>query len=108
MDGVQAALAVMSRGLRSPVPPAPPPPLAALMRACWAPLPEQRPDFAQIVSELETWAAAMDGAGGPLLAPAAAPPPPPAAAAAATGGEAGGEAGGGGAPGRVGAPRGAA
>ncbi|GAB4819878.1 hypothetical protein N2152v2_006924 [Parachlorella kessleri] len=53
MDGVQAALAVMNRGLRPDIPPHTPPPFAQLMRACWAALPDQRPDFAWIVPQLE-------------------------------------------------------
>lgn len=69
MDGVQAALAVMNRGLRPEVPPHTPEPFACLMRACWAPTPDQRPDFGVVVAELERMASevaqqAQQGGGG--------------------------------------------
>ncbi len=50
---LQAALAVMNRGLRPEIPSATPPPLTALTRACWAPAPASRPAFSDIVSSLE-------------------------------------------------------
>lgn len=53
MNGVQAAIAVMSRGLRPEVPAHTPGVLAALMRECWAPLPEQRPAFDVICERLQ-------------------------------------------------------
>ena len=46
-----------------------PPPFAALMRACWAPVPDQRPDFGQIVEELEAWAQQLDAVPQPVGAP---------------------------------------
>ena len=55
MNGVQAALAVVNRGLRPDIPAHTPPALAELIRACWAPVPEQRPNFEQAAA----WLAAI-------------------------------------------------
>ncbi|GBF95241.1 TKL kinase [Raphidocelis subcapitata] len=52
MNGVQAALAVVNRGLRPEIPAHTPEVLAALIRACWAPVPEQRPTFERVVAWL--------------------------------------------------------
>jgi len=41
-----------TRGLRPGIPPHTPPVLADLIRACWAPVPEQRPTFDQVVGWL--------------------------------------------------------
>ena len=53
LDGIQAALAVMVRGLRPDIPPHTPPALAELIRDCWRPVPDQRPGFAALVPRLE-------------------------------------------------------
>ena len=53
LNGVQAALAVMSKGMRPIIPESTPPGLAALITACWAPVPEQRPPFDVVVERLE-------------------------------------------------------
>lgn len=53
VSGIQAALAVMHRGLRPGIPSHTPPALAALIRDCWQPLPDQRPGFADITQRLE-------------------------------------------------------
>jgi serine/threonine protein kinase len=53
LNGVQAALAVMSKGMRPSIPERTPPALAALITACWAPVPEQRPPFTVVVERLE-------------------------------------------------------
>lgn len=54
MNGIQAALAVMERGLRPAIPPHTPPELAHLISACWAAIPEQRPSFSDIAARLDT------------------------------------------------------
>ena len=53
---MQAALAVMNRGMRPEIPPHTPPPFARMMQSCWAPTPDQRPDFGWVVAELEAMA----------------------------------------------------
>lgn len=53
MNGMQAAMAVMNRGLRPDIPPSTPSPLTMLIKNCWAPIPDQRPSFQQIVTQLE-------------------------------------------------------
>jgi serine/threonine protein kinase len=58
MNGVQAALAVMNKGLRPDMPPHTPPGLAALIRDCWAPVAEQRPGWEVVVERLEGLVAA--------------------------------------------------
>lgn len=45
MTPLQAAVGVVQKGLRPSIPPSCPPPLAALMRACWHRSPEERPSF---------------------------------------------------------------
>uniref|UniRef100_A0A061RBJ4 Tkl protein kinase n=1 Tax=Tetraselmis sp. GSL018 TaxID=582737 RepID=A0A061RBJ4_9CHLO len=52
MQGMQAALAVMNRGLRPEIPQHTPPALADLMRACWRPIPGERPTMAQVAAAL--------------------------------------------------------
>jgi hypothetical protein len=39
--------------MRLPIPPNTPSKFANLLQSCWAPLPADRPDFAQIMSKLE-------------------------------------------------------
>lgn len=53
LSGIQAALAVMHRGLRPDIPGHTPAALAQLIQECWQPLPASRPGFAQIVPRLE-------------------------------------------------------
>ena len=53
LSGIQAALAVMHRGLRPDIPSHTPAPLAQLIQECWQPLPAARPGFAEIVQRLE-------------------------------------------------------
>ncbi|KAK9905737.1 hypothetical protein WJX75_005400 [Coccomyxa subellipsoidea] len=53
VSGIQAALAVMHRGLRPDIPGHTPPALAALIRDCWQPLPDQRPSFEDVAARLE-------------------------------------------------------
>ena len=53
LDGIQAALAVMVRGLRPDIPPHTPPAFADLIRDCWRPVPDQRPSFTALVPRLE-------------------------------------------------------
>lgn len=64
LQGMQAAFAVWSRGARPPMPTDTPPRLAALIRRCWAALPAQRPEFREIVRELEVLVEEMEGGGG--------------------------------------------
>lgn len=56
---MQAALAVMVRGLRPDIPAHTPPALAALIRECWLPVPDQRPSFAALVPRLEALYSAL-------------------------------------------------
>ncbi|EIE23567.1 flag-tagged protein kinase [Coccomyxa subellipsoidea C-169] len=53
VSGIQAALAVMHRGLRPDIPGHTPPALASLIRDCWQPLPDQRPSFSDVAARLE-------------------------------------------------------
>lgn len=89
LEGVQAALAVMVQGLRPEVPADAHPRLGALIRACWAPVPEQRPDVSGVVAELEAILADEEAAAEAGTAAAAAR----AAAAAGASGEGGSGAG---------------
>lgn len=50
---MQAALAVMNRGLRPEIPSATPAPLAGLIREAWAPASAQRPSFDAVVQALD-------------------------------------------------------
>ena len=63
MSPLQAAVGVMHRGLRPPVPPGTQPALAAIMVACWQAGPEVRPDFSALVAQLEALVAHGDGGG---------------------------------------------
>ena len=49
---LQAAVGVVQKGLRPPIPETVVPPLADVMRACWRTQPEQRPEFAEIAGLL--------------------------------------------------------
>eukprot|EP00884_Botryococcus_braunii_P010166 jgi/Botrbrau1/19150/Bobra.0077s0062.1 len=53
LNGLQAAIGVLERGLRPEIPAGTVPALARLMQECWAPVPEQRPSFDQIVPRLQ-------------------------------------------------------
>ena len=53
LNGIQAALAVMERGLRPDIPGHTPAALASLIRDCWQPIAEQRPGFADIGERLQ-------------------------------------------------------
>lgn len=68
MTAVQAAMGVVNHGLRPTIPEDTPPDVAALIKACWAAVPDQRPCFVDI-------AAALEG----LLGPDMLAPPPPSA-----------------------------
>jgi serine/threonine protein kinase len=48
MQPMQVGLAVVQQGMRPPVPPRCPVPLAKLMQACWDESPNRRPSFEQI------------------------------------------------------------
>jgi serine/threonine protein kinase len=61
LEGMQAAFAVWSRGARPPMPLDTPARLAALIRRCWAALPAQRPEFTEIVRELEVLVGELEG-----------------------------------------------
>jgi hypothetical protein len=52
MTAVQAAVGVVTHGLRPEMPRDTPPDVAELVRACWAAVPEQRPSFTQIEVQL--------------------------------------------------------
>lgn len=52
MTAVQAAVGVVNQGLRPDIPQDTPPELASLIRACWAPVPDQRPTFDSVVQVL--------------------------------------------------------
>lgn len=53
MQPMQVGIAVLQQGMRPPIPPKCPLPLANLMRACWDSDPNRRPSFAQLVEALE-------------------------------------------------------
>ncbi|KXZ51145.1 hypothetical protein GPECTOR_13g632 [Gonium pectorale] len=57
--------AVMLRGSRPPLPPWLPPAYAAIVQACWAQAPRDRPSFAAIVEQLEALAASTAAAATP-------------------------------------------
>jgi hypothetical protein len=61
MNGWQAAMAVMTRGLRPTMPQGTPPPLATLIQACWAAVPTDRPLFPHIVKQLERFLDQLEG-----------------------------------------------
>lgn len=60
MTAMQAGMGVATLGLRPEIPASTPPGVAQLIRACWAPVSDQRPSFAQIVSQLEQLMEALD------------------------------------------------
>ena len=62
LNGIQAALAVMERGLRPDIPAHTPADLAALIRDCWQPIPGQRPGFGAIAARLQDMLGALCGA----------------------------------------------
>jgi hypothetical protein len=78
---MQAAIGVLQRGMRPAIPADTPPALAALIRDCWAPTPDRRPAFVDVVRRLQALQADMQqaGAGGARAQAAAgaggAPPP---------------------------------
>lgn len=53
MQPMQVGIAVLQQGMRPPIPPKCPLPLAKLMQACWDNDPNRRPSFAQLVEALE-------------------------------------------------------
>lgn len=53
MQPMQVGIAVLQQGMRPPIPPKCPAPLAKLMRACWDSDPNRRPSFEQLVQALE-------------------------------------------------------
>lgn len=52
MLAFQAATRVLTQGLRPEVPRGTHPVLATLIKQCWAPVPDQRPSFTEIVARL--------------------------------------------------------
>lgn len=52
LNGLQAAVCVLERGLRPDIPAGTPPSFALLMQECWAAIPDQRPSFDEIVLRL--------------------------------------------------------
>ncbi|GLC37193.1 hypothetical protein PLESTB_000990000 [Pleodorina starrii] len=72
MTAVQAAIGVVTHGLRPDMPRDTPPDVSELVRACWAAIPEQRPAFTQIEAQLEVMLQHARAA----TAAAPAPPPP--------------------------------
>ncbi|CAI7786123.1 unnamed protein product, partial [Closterium sp. NIES-53] len=75
---LQAAIGVLQRNLRPPIPPTLPPPIATLMARCWASDPADRADFSEVLTVLE---ASIKG-----VSPAALCLGPDAASPAAAGG----------------------
>lgn len=53
MTAVQAAFAVVNRGVRPPIPDTCPSNIADIMSRCWDANPDIRPSFAQVVKMLE-------------------------------------------------------
>ena len=53
MTPLQAAVAVVQKGLRPPIPQNCPPPLADIMRLCWQRNPDVRPSFEQLKTKME-------------------------------------------------------
>ena len=53
MTPLQAAVGVVQKGLRPPMPPNVPPALAELMQECWQRKPEDRPSFEEAKSRME-------------------------------------------------------
>ncbi|EFN58114.1 hypothetical protein CHLNCDRAFT_142454 [Chlorella variabilis] len=67
MTPLQAAVGVVQKGLRPPIPPNCPPPLSDIMRLCWQRDPNVRPSFEQLkvkTEELLEVYRQQDGAGG--------------------------------------------
>eukprot|EP00455_Lapot_gusevi_P010603 TRINITY_DN14806_c0_g1_i2.p1 TRINITY_DN14806_c0_g1~~TRINITY_DN14806_c0_g1_i2.p1 ORF type:complete len:108 (+),score=23.34 TRINITY_DN14806_c0_g1_i2:114-437(+) len=52
MNSVQVSIAVITQGLRPPIPPDTPPELAKLMQDCWHGNPYERPTFTQILERI--------------------------------------------------------
>ncbi|CAL5224835.1 g7589 [Coccomyxa viridis] len=61
LSGIQAALAVMHRGLRPDIPVHTPTSLAQLIQECWQPLPAARPSFVEIAPRLEAMISEFGG-----------------------------------------------
>jgi serine/threonine protein kinase len=53
MTPLQAAVGVVQKGLRPPMPPSAPPALAELMQQCWQRKPEDRPSFEEAKVRME-------------------------------------------------------
>ncbi|KAL4445365.1 hypothetical protein ABPG77_011190 [Micractinium sp. CCAP 211/92] len=53
MTPLQAAVGVVQKGLRPPIPPNCPPPLSDIMRLCWQRDPSVRPSFEQLKGKME-------------------------------------------------------
>lgn len=53
MTPLQAAVGVVQKGLRPPIPPNCPPPLAEIMRLCWQREPTARPSFELLKAKME-------------------------------------------------------
>lgn len=62
MTPLQAAVGVVQKGLRPPLPLNCPPPLAEVMRACWVRDPRSRPTFEQLKGRMEEMVAGFGGA----------------------------------------------
>ncbi|PNH08260.1 putative serine/threonine-protein kinase [Tetrabaena socialis] len=99
LTAVQAAVGVVTHGLRPEMPRGTPAPVADLIRACWAAIPEQRPSFTQIEVQLACLleqaragrlAAGAAGQAGGLAAASPRPAPAPAPVAGGGGGRGGG------------------
>lgn len=63
LSGMQAALAVVGRGLRPKMPSHTPGALAALIQDCWAALAKQRPTMTEVRARLEAMALAAESGG---------------------------------------------
>jgi hypothetical protein len=55
MTPLQAAVGVVQKGLRPPIPPNCPPPLSDIMRLCWQRDPNVRPSFEQVCFRPRAW-----------------------------------------------------